>query len=171
MASLDIPLGIPKNIENIYEDMIYPHLVSRFFLSSWFFWVATSRNVQNPWAEAESRSLTEAMLKRGGSMQSLLSLGSRKSNRSLDADHCRSDVASERLIWGPPKGFFGQEMDKSGGRQFYYWDDGGFHKWRCAKMNGLQWWNILSKWMIYRATTILGNLQSICPSEQLRASP
>ena len=94
MASLDIPLGIPNNIENIYEDMIYPHLVSRFFLSSWFFWLATSRHVQNPWAEAESRSLTEAMLKRGGSMQSLLSLGSRKSNRSLDADHDKRKIES-----------------------------------------------------------------------------
>ena len=94
MASLDILLVIPRKHRTQYE--IYPYLVRILLSSSFFLAYYVSKSSKSPDAGFPGLS-PEAMLKRGGSMQSLLSLGSRRSNRSLDAEG--SDFAKGGFFW------------------------------------------------------------------------
>ena len=108
MASLDILLVIPRKHRTQYE--IYPYLVRILLSSSFFLAYYVSKSSKSPDAGFPGLS-PEAMLKRGGSMQSLLSLGSRRSNRSLDAEG--SDFAKGGGFFRKPhEDFFGMEANK-----------------------------------------------------------
>ena len=144
MASLDILLVIPRKHRTQYE--IYPYLVwillsSSFFLGYYGYYVSKSSKLPDAGFPGLS---PEAMLKRGGSMQSLLSLGSRRSNRSLDAEG--SDFAKGGGFFRKPHEDFLKEWKPTNGQ-------------RWGRTIWLGWWRfkpVLSRFFKHMEVSING---------------